>query len=478
MTAAPSPKSRPLSLAKKAMGAQIQGKTSLAGLRFSGAATDSRAVTPGRLFFALPGERVDGFDFCADAAKAGASAVVVQAERGKPSGCKDIPVLRVADPRKALGDLAATIRDEFKGKVVGITGSNGKTTTKELCAAALSAGGAVLRTRGNFNTDVGMPLTILEANGDEAFWVLEMAMRGLGEIAYLAAIAKPHIGVVTNVAGAHLERLGSLEGVAKAKGEIFHGLANRGIAIFPSGDLLIENQAAHLPEDRKWRFSVPGSRRLPAVVRSLEFLPAGQEGMVVRLSIANEPVVVRLPFAGEHNVKNAAAAMTVAAALGLSPVAAASAMEHATLPPHRAHLRPLAGRIVVDDCYNANPASMQAALHALVLSAGAPERSFAILGDMLELGPDSAVLHGEIGRLVARLGLAGLCTVGPLAMAIAEAAKDAGMPVERIFRTTAPEDAARALAPVLRPADFVLVKASRGMRLERVVEALAKEIVP
>ena len=195
------PAQRILAFACKAMaGKAVGARAALGTIRFAGAASDSREVKPGRLFFALFGERVDGFDFCGAAAQAGAAAVVVAAHRGRPAGCQGIPVIAVADPRKALGDLATAVRKKFQGRVVGVTGSNGKTTTKELVAAALSPAGQVLRTQGNLNTDVGLPLTVLEATGKEAFWVLEMAMRAPGEIAYLAGIAQPHVAVVTNVA--------------------------------------------------------------------------------------------------------------------------------------------------------------------------------------------------------------------------------------------------------------------------------------
>jgi UDP-N-acetylmuramoyl-tripeptide--D-alanyl-D-alanine ligase len=272
--------------------------------------------------------------------------------------------------------------------------------------------------------------------------------------------------------------LGSLEAVAKAKGELFHGLTPQGMAVFPAGDLLIENQATHLSSSRKFRFAVPGTLRVPALVRVLDFLPAGSEGLVVRFDVDHTPVVVRLSFSGEHNVKNAAAALTVAAVLKVPPAMAAKALEKAELPPHRSHLIQVAGRTIVDDCYNANPASMHAALLALIASAGDSERAFAILGDMLELGTESKAMHMELGRQVAGLKLAGLATVGPNALAIAEGAMNAGMATNRIHHALSPEDAAKVLATKLKPADFVLVKASRGIRLERAVAALEKELVP
>ena len=230
-------------------------------------------------------------------------------------------MVAVADPRAALGDLASAVRARFAGRVVGVTGSNGKTTTKELVAAALGPGGSVLRTPGSMNTEVGMPITILSATGDEAFWVLEMAMRGRGEIALLARIAQPQIGVITNVSGAHLERLGSLEEVAHAKGELFHGLSRDGAAVLPAGDRLIEAEAdsAKIPAERRIYFD--GGRR--GDVQTLEVIPAGVNGSVVRYAVRRVPVVVRSPLAGAHNARNGAAALAVALAAGV-PIAAAA----------------------------------------------------------------------------------------------------------------------------------------------------------
>jgi UDP-N-acetylmuramoyl-tripeptide--D-alanyl-D-alanine ligase len=466
------PKPRSLAWACTAMGGTMLS-AARPGATFAGAAADSREVKPGRLFFALPGERVDGFDFCVKAAQAGAAAVVVAAERGMPSDCA-APVIAVENPRRALGDLAAAVRARFGGRVVGVTGSNGKTTTKELIAAALGASAQVLRTQGNLNTDVGLPLTVLEATEVEDFWVLEMAMRARGEIAYLASIARPHVGVVTNVAGAHLERLGSIDEVARAKGEIFHGLADGGSAVLPAGDARIEAEAAHLPESRKLRFALHGHG--PAAVRVLEAIPAGAAGQVVRLAAGRTPVVLRLPLAGEHNAANAAAALAVVQALGLALLPAAKALATATLPPHRSRVVTLAGRNVMDDCYNANPTSMAVALGTVAGSLGGSGRAFAILGDMLEIGDEAQAAHAGVGTRAAHLGYAGLATVGELAAHIAQAAQAAGIAAERVVATTDPVAAAAAVAQWSKPGDWILVKASRGMRLERALEALTSKL--
>jgi UDP-N-acetylmuramoyl-tripeptide--D-alanyl-D-alanine ligase len=470
------PKARPLGWACAAMGGTMLTPSGRPGTTFTGVAVDSREVKPGRLFFALPGERVDGFDFCAPAAKAGAVAVVVAAQRGMPAGCAGVPTIAVGDVRRALGDLARAVRARFKGRVVGVTGSNGKTTTKELIAAALSAAGRVLRTEGNLNTDLGMPMTILESTEEEKFWVLEMAMRARGEIAYLADIGKPHVGVVTNVAGAHLERLGSIAEVARAKGEIFHGLAGTGVAVFPADDALLEQEASHLSEKRKLRFAPSSPRPARAGVRILECIPAGEHGSVVRLSVGSTPVVLHLPLAGEHNARNAAAALSVVSALKLPLLPAAQALVKAALPPHRSSLRVFAGRKVMDDCYNANPTSMLAALRTVSVSVGAAGNAFAILGDMLEIGPEAGKAHHELGQEVARLGFAGLAAVGELAAQLAAGARAAGLHRNRVLATLDPELAASSIAEWSKPGDWVLVKASRGMRLERALDALERKL--
>jgi UDP-N-acetylmuramoyl-tripeptide--D-alanyl-D-alanine ligase len=466
------PAKRTLSFACKAMQGKPVGKPAALGTtRFSGAATDSRAVKPGQLFFALPGERVDGFDFCKDAAKAGAAAVVVVAGRGRPVGCDEIPVIAVEDPRKALGDLAAAVRKPFKGRVVGVTGSNGKTTTKELIAAALAPAGKVLATQGNLNTDVGMPLTILSSTGKEDFWVLEMAMRGPGEIDYLTKIARPQVAVITNIAGAHLGRLGSLDAVARAKGEIFGGLTETGIAVLPADEPRLEPVVAKLPPARQRRFGTSGS---VAFVRITDCVPAGAAGSIVRMAVGHEPHVVRLPLAGEHNARNAAAALAVAHALRVPAAKAVAGLQTVTLPAHRSQIATLGGRMVMDDCYNANPTSMLAALRTLVGSAGPSGRAFAIVGDMLELGDDADLQHQAVGREAVKMGVTGVAGVGPLGAELVAGAKAAGLSPDRARGFSDPAEAAQAVAAWSAPGDWILVKASRGMRLERALEALQR----
>jgi UDP-N-acetylmuramoyl-tripeptide--D-alanyl-D-alanine ligase len=446
----------------------MQGTVLRSGARpsFTGAAADSRAVQAEQLFFALSGERVDGFDFAAQAIASGAAGLVVAGKRGLPAGCAGATVIAVDDPRRALGDLARAARGEFRGRVVAVTGSNGKTTTKELCAAALRPLGDVLRTPGNFNTDVGLPLTILSASGKEAAWVLEMAMRAPGEIAYLTGIARPEIGIITNVAAAHLETLGSIEGVARAKGELFAGLGPQATAVLPVDDPLLAAQAAPVPPERRLTFGGRGA----GDVRVLDFVPAGAAGAVVRYAVRGTPVVVRLPLGGAHNARNGAAALAAAFAAGVAPTDAARGLENVVLPPHRSAPIAASGRTILDDCYNANPASMDAALASLAAAAGNGRR-FAILGDMLELGAGAEAAHRALGR-AAGATLSGLAAVGALAPVLVEEARASGLPVERAVVSPSPEAAAVALGPWTGPGDWILIKASRGLRLERAVEAL------
>jgi UDP-N-acetylmuramoyl-tripeptide--D-alanyl-D-alanine ligase len=468
-----SPATRPLGFAVRAMRGTLldPGRR---GDGFAGGSTDSRSVAAGQIFFALPGERVDGFEFVGQAAASGAVAVVVAEGRGLPSGHGDAAVIAVPDPRRALGDLARAVRAEFRGRVVGVTGSNGKTTTKELCAAALRPLGPTLRTPGNFNTDVGLPLTILSATGDEAVWVLEMAMRAKGEIAHLADIARPHVGVVTNVAAAHLETLGSIEGVARAKGEIFGGLTEGGFAVWPIDDPLIAAQARVVPSER-WVTFGPRGR---GDVRVLDFIPAGAAGAVVRYAARGVPVVVRLPLSGAHNARNGAAALAVAVALGGPVQAAAAELARLSLPPHRSAVVTAGGRTILDDCYNANPASMDAALGGLV-AASAGGRAYAVLGDMLELGPGAEAMHRALGHAAAaKFKLSGIAAVGDFAGALVEGARAAGLPSSRSLAATTPAEAAEAVASWSAAGDWILVKGSRGMRLERAVEALRAALGP
>jgi UDP-N-acetylmuramoyl-tripeptide--D-alanyl-D-alanine ligase len=422
--------------------------------------TDSRAVAAGDLFVALRGERFDGHEFLDEAAARGAVAAVV----GRDVASAPLPVIRVPNPRLALGDLAAAWRARFAVPVVAITGSNGKTTTKDMCAAILERVGPVLATQGNRNNEIGLPLTLLDLAEHHRFAVVEAAMRGAGEIEYLARIARPDVGVITNVAPAHLGRLGSIEAIARAKSELWTALAPGGRAVYPSGEPLLETQAARLDAEARLRFGEAEGD----VVRILRAEPRGASTDVV-LSVRGEPVGLTLSIPGRHNVRNAAAAAAAALAVGAGPAAIAAGLAGVRAAEHRSRIEEIGGRVLLDDCYNANPHSMAAALRAAMdLRAGACV--VAVLGDMQELGDDAPDLHAELGRLAARTGVAALIGVGPLSAETVLAARAAGLGAARHV-ADAQEAAAHAIDQS-RAGDVVLVKASRSMGLERVVEAL------
>ncbi|MCG5053882.1 MAG: UDP-N-acetylmuramoyl-tripeptide--D-alanyl-D-alanine ligase [Myxococcales bacterium] len=437
---------------------------------FRGATTDSRGVTSGMAFVALRGERVDGFNYCGPAAAAGASVVIVPGGRGLPKGVGATPVLAVDDPLTALGRLAEAVRAAFSGRVVAVTGSNGKTTTKELIAAAVSSLGEVLKTPGNYNTDIGLPLTVLGAQGREKVWVLEMAMRARGEISYLTHLARPHVAVVTNVGAAHLGRLGSLAAIGAAKGEIFEGLTPDGVGLIPAGEPLLMPSVQFLPQARRLRFGTQVGGAPGLGVALLDFVPAGAAGSVVRYAVGDEPVLVNLPLAGLHNAVNGGIALLVAAVLGVPPQVAAAGLEQVELPAHRSRPLALADRVVLDDCYNANPSSMSAAVSTAVAGARGTGRAFALIGDMLELGEAEVALHEALGAEAAAAGVVGLAGVGRLGRHVAAGARRAGL--AWTFEGDDPAEAARHVAGWTRPGDWILVKGSRGARLERAVAAL------
>jgi UDP-N-acetylmuramoyl-tripeptide--D-alanyl-D-alanine ligase len=395
---------------------------------------DSREVGSGDLFVALPGTRVDGGEYAAAALGAGAWGVLVAPERvaGLPDGGA---VLSAADPLRALGALGRSRRRALGARVIAVTGSVGKTSTKELIAAMLGSQRRVFASRANFNTYIGMPLEILAAPEDTEVLVLEAAMRGFGQIADLAAIAEPDVGVVVNVGPVHLELLGSIEAIAATKAELLAGLRPGGTAVVPAGEALLEPYRTR--EDVSWVTFGPGG--------DVDALPAGLE----------------LPFTSAHMRANALAALAAARAIGVEPT---GRLEVALSELRGQRVELPGGVTVVNDCYNANPMSMRAALDDLAASASG--RRVAVLGDMLELGPDERRFHEEIGAHARAAGVDLLVTVGPRAAAM-------GAPFGGEVRAVDTADEALALLPgLLSDGDTVLVKASRGVGLEVVAQGL------
>lgn len=432
-----------------------------------GAAVDSRLVEPGQLFVALPGERTDGHEFIADAVGRGAAAVLLTRPVPDPSSLGDVTVVRVADGLVALGALAAGWRRRFDLLVVGVTGSIAKTSTKEAIAAVLSQRFRTLRNEGNQNNEVGLPLTILRIGPEHEAAVLEMGMYVGGEIAELARIARPRIGVVTAVQPVHLARIGSIEAIERAKGELVEALPRDGTAVLNADDRIVRRM-----DRRTVARTVTYGFDETADVTAEAVESAGFAGMRFVLRSGGSRQQVTIPTLGRMSVHNALAAAAVGRAAGLSLEEIAAGLATGWSAPHRAQLVRAGGVTLVDDSYNASPRSVVAALDLL---AGLPGRRGAVLGEMLELGDASKDGHRTVGEAAART-VDWLVVVGRDAAPIAEGAIDAGMDLARI--TTAPDaDAVIAtLPPRLRNGDVVLIKASRGIGLDRVVDGLRDEL--
>jgi UDP-N-acetylmuramoyl-tripeptide--D-alanyl-D-alanine ligase len=434
-----------------------------------GVSTDTRTIAPGTLFVALRGERFDGHAFLAEAFGRGAAAAIVAEAGGSPAGAAPAgPLLAVPDTLAALGGVARHHRSRFRIPVVGVTGSNGKTTTREMIAAILATRGKVLRTEGNLNNEVGVPLTLFGLDPSHQAAVIEMGMNHPGEIARLAAIALPQVGVVTLAAPAHLEGLGTVEAVADAKAELYQGLPEGGIAIANADDARMLRRA-QASGRRMMTFSAAKGRRGDVVV--LEIVSQGADGLRFVLGIGNREVPVHIPaLVGAHNAANAAAAAAAAIALGCTDREIARGLADVRPVGRRLRLDRLpSGVQLVDDCYNANPASMTAALRTVVDLAAQGGRAVAVLGDMLELGAFEGEAHRALGEEAARAGLAALAAFGPRARTTAEAARAAGL---EAFHTEELDALVRWARATLQPTDVLLVKGSRGMKLERLVEAL------
>jgi len=436
-------------------------------VRFNAVSTDSRKLTQGDLFVALRGEKFDGYEFVAKAAQGGAAASLVNADSYKvhPSvpGLRT-SILAVADTRLALGQLAAYWRKQFDIPLVAITGSNGKTTVKEMLASILrvAAGSAeaVLATQGNLNNDIGMPLTLLQLNRNHRYAVIEMGMNHMGEIDYLTHIAAPDVALINNASGAHLEGLGSVAAVARAKGEIFAGLKHHGTAVINADD-------AHAP---LWR-ELAGVKPLlefgfsPDADVSGTWQPRGA-GLHLEVTAPQGMFAAELQVPGEHNARNALAASAAACALNIPLEKIAAGLERfGGVPGRLQHKIALHGALLIDDTYNANPASMRAAISVLAQAGG---KRVLVIGDMGELGGDAAGFHAEIGREARRAGIEKLYALGALS---SNAVREFGSGAQHFERI---EDLLAMLEKESDEDTTVLVKGSRFMKMERVVAGIVE----
>jgi UDP-N-acetylmuramoyl-tripeptide--D-alanyl-D-alanine ligase len=425
----------------------------------SAVSTDSRGAFPGGLFVALAGERFDGHDFVKDAANGGAAAVLIHHPLKE-----EVPIatVQVADTRLALGRLAAWWRKRWPGELVALTGSNGKTTVKEMIAAILRAATdaeSVLATQGNLNNDIGMPLTLLKLRKPHRYAVVEMGMNHLGEIDYLTRIARPQVALINNAHRAHVGEVGGMEQIAAAKGEIFSGLDDDGVAVINADDAFADYWSGLAAGKKQISFGV-GRGDVCATYSD------ANDATEVRFATPAGEIATRLQVPGEHNVRNAAAACAVAVALGIAaqPIGAGLGQFAGT----KGRLQRTAGcngAVIIDDSYNANPDSMAAAIAVLAKARG---RKFFVVGDMGELGAEAPALHAEIGELARQSGIDALYALGDLTL---DAVRSFGLGALHF-------DSVEALASTLRAhmaaGVTVLIKGSRFMRMERVVQAVAE----
>jgi UDP-N-acetylmuramoyl-tripeptide--D-alanyl-D-alanine ligase len=425
-----------------------------------GISIDTRTLQPGELYFALRGKRLDGHQFCAQAVQAGACGVVVDDEaRAGAAGA----VLVVDDTTRALGRVAAWYRGLMPVRAVAITGSNGKTTTKEMLGALLGLRHKTLVPQGSYNNDVGVPLTVLRLDRSVEAAVFEIEMNELGGTDRLARICAPEVGVITNIGDTHLEFMKDRVGVAEEKAELLAVLGTGGTAVLNSDDHLVMDIGARFPQLRRLTFGVAGK----ADVFGSDIREAGLGGVEFRL-MGRHPV--RLPLPGRHNVLNALGACAAASVLGIEFEAMPAALEGFRPPPMRLRVERLDGVVLVEDCYNANPQSVRAALG--VLEGAAPrQRRVAYLGDMRELGEQSAAQHEALGREMAGI-VDRLAVVGPEGEHTARGALAAGLDPRRLYRFTDSRAAAEALFDIVRVGDTILVKGSRATAMEAVSQEI------
>ncbi len=411
--------------------------------RATGVTIDSRRTGPGDLFVAVGG----GVDFVADALAAGAAAALVP-----------------EDAFGALGALGQAVRERSSAKVVAVTGSTAKTSTKDILGALCLPHARTIVAEGSQNNEIGLPLTLCRLEEDTEIAIVEMGMRGLGQIAELCEIAQPDVGIVTSVGPVHLELLGTVERVAQAKAELVESLPPGGTAVVPAGEAYLEPYL-HRDDITVYRFGDGGDV-------TLSYFAGRERSARIRVEAFGRPLTLEFSFSSRYNATNALAALAAYHALGLPLGKAQKGARHVELSRLRGEELPLPdGGVLLNDCYNANPLSMAAALEHLRDRAG-ERRKVAVLGDMAELGPGAPAFHREVGAAAARVGVEVLVAVGPLARSYVQGAR--GVPTTRWAPTV--EQGLAALRSVLRPGDCVLVKGSRAMGLEVIAEAVA--VVP
>lgn len=436
---------------------------------------DTRSLRRGDLFLAIQGDRFDGHEFVGMALSRGAVGAIVRGSYdvstlSRQRGLKrTMPViLGVDDPVSAYQRLAAHHRSQFKIPVVAVTGSNGKTTTKEMTASVLAHRWNILKTEGNLNNRLGVPQTLFRLNTRHQGAVIEMGVDNVGQTTSLCDIARPTIGIITNIGPDHLEFFGSMEVSAQAKAELLDLLPADGTAILNADDSYYDYLAGRA-RCRVVSFGFSAK----ADIRATHVKPDGRNGTIVHLQFPGKArrTAVHIRVQGAHNVANALAAGAVGTVLGFSGTAIAQGLARFRPAAMRSQVLVSRGVKLIIDCYNANPASMKAAVE-LLAQAGANRRTIAVLGDMLELGPNAVPMHEEVGEFVARYGIDYVVTCGVLGRSLARGAEQAGLDHTRIVQVSDAQAAVSAVKAIVKSGDVVLIKASRGMRLELVADAL------
>lgn len=452
----------------------VGGKVAAPGtaVRLSGVSTDTRTlgtVSTAPIFVAIKGPHFDAHSMLNEAARAGAKAMIVEQDLPIPVGCWGI---RVASTVDALGKLAHWWRGEHaRVPVVAVTGSNGKSTTKQMIVGAVDSLGSVLATEGNFNNLIGLPLTVFRWSAEHRIAVLEMGMNAAGEIQALTRIAEPDVGVITNVTAAHLDQLKTIEQVARAKGELFEAMRPNGTVVVNVEDPWVRKLGEGYP-GRKITFGMQDN----ADIRFGHMTANGLESLDLTLFVMGQKMEMHLKVPGFHNVMNAMAALGVAAALGVPAQTAIAGIESFTPMKWRMERLQLASGVqVINDCYNANPLSMGAALRT-VSAAKRAGRFVAVLGSMRELGPDVVAKHVEVGSDAAKNHVDLLFAFGEHAEELATGARQAGMAPDKIVATAEIDDLKKNVTAVLKSGDVVLIKGSRGMKMERLVDHLKNEM--
>ncbi len=437
---------------------------------FQGVSTDSRTVAEGELFIALRGSHFDGHHYALKALEKRAGGVLIEADKVgdiRWNGYRSRAVIAVKDTLVALGEIARSWRRKYNTPVVALTGSNGKTTTKEMIAACLETTFPILKTKGNLNNLIGVPLTLLTLTEKERVVVLEMGMNVPGEIRRLTEIAEPDVGLITNIQTVHLEGMGSLERLKEEKGELYRGMRRDGTILVNQDDARVVDLASDYPGQK-----ITLGIEHPADVMAKEVRLKGAEGTSFTLILEGEVVEIHLPLLGRHFIPNVLSAMAVACLFGVEVKEAKKALENFQPFPMRMEVVPLkGGKTVINDAYNANPYSMEFALETLVEVKG-KGRTIAVLGDMLELGNFTKEAHQRIGQKVSQLSIDFLLALGEEAPVVVESAIRYGFPVERARVVESHSEALSILRQIIQNGDWILVKGSRRMTMEKIVEGL------